>query len=495
MTTPSTDVTHAIQQLRSGEKDSAIVSLRRVVEREPNNIQALLWLSGLTPDLQEGIAALDRVLQLDPDNEVARKGLADLTARQEAQQPSTSPEGVVTGEEILTLADTINWPFRGLNRPLGELVAEGTVTSRDLGWAARNSYDPAVKWAAAVQLKVNEVESVSLSLGEAQAVTWPFKNLDRPIGMLLAENVISLHDLAYAVANAREPELRNAAAVVGAEIVRGNGSLPEIAEVEAAPASEPVPAAKLRGRLRVIASSTYLVEQAERKARQRTTLGWALVATAFVAMIAGLMPLILVVLGVDRLPIGWAAVSLGLLVVVWRFVPNLGELLTEQRNFVVGRKGEERVVRLLYRLLDDEWALFRNVDLPDNCGDIDGVLVGPRGIFALEVKAYSGYNRNTGFKWQRKYAGFWRTLPRNPSKQARRNAARLGEYLKRCSVNVWVEPRVVWAGKGKLWLQRPAVLIWQVRDPAYLLEDMQKGKPVEGETVRKTCAVLHALRK
>jgi hypothetical protein len=177
-------------------------------------------------------------------------------------------------------------------------------------------------------------------------------------------------------------------------------------------------------------------------------------------------------------------------------VPNLGELLTEQRNFVVGRKGEERVVRLLYRLLDDEWTLFRNADLPDNCGDIDGVLVGPRGIFALEVKAYSGYNRNVGSKWQRKYAGFWRTLPRSPSKQAKRNAARLSEYLKGRGVDVrWVEARVVWAKREKLWLKRPDVRVWQVRNPDYVLEDIQRCRPVDEDVILGTIAALRNLRK
>jgi hypothetical protein len=51
---------------------------------------------------------------------------------------------------------------------------------------------------------------------------------------------------------------------------------------------------------------------------------------------------------------------------------------------------------------------------------------------------------------------------------------------------------VVWAGRGKLWLERPAVLIWQLDDLTYLLEDIEKGKPLPEQTVSKIAALLKA---
>jgi len=498
MTTPSSlSLDQALEQLRSGEKGAAVAILRRIAHQEPGNVRALLWLGGLTPDLEEGIAALGQVLRLDPGNEAARKGLADLRSRQEAQPPPPAEE-IITGEKILALAGRVIWTFKDLNRPLGKLVAEGTVTAKDLNWAVRRAYDPTIKWAAAVQIKGNDVRGISLPLRQAREVTWPFKDLNRPIGELLDEAIISLHDLAYAVANARDADVRDASAVMGVEIIRRDGTPPEGVEARKAPpvveqaekpsASAAPPAVEPdsgppAGRLRVIPGSTYLVEQAERKARQRTMLGWGLVGMAFVATVSGLTPLILRMLGVAELGFGWTVAGLGLMGLAWYFLPQLNDLLSEQRNFVAGRKGEDRAARLFYRHLDERWVLFRNVDLPDNRGDIDGVLAGPRGVFALEVKAYTGYNRNIGFKWQRRVYGFWRKLDRNPSRQAKQNAARLAEFLKHRDVDVWVEPRIVWAGSGKLWLERPAVRVWQLKDTAYILEDIEKGKLVLPETV------------
>jgi preprotein translocase subunit Sss1 len=67
-----------------------------------------------------------------------------------------------------------------------------------------------------------------------------------------------------------------------------------------------------------------------------------------------------------------------------------------------GLAGEESVATELRRL-DDKWVLFSGVVLPGMPGDIDHVLVGPSGLFALEVKNWSGrivYNDNTAV-WSR----------------------------------------------------------------------------------------------
>jgi hypothetical protein len=244
--------------------------------------------------------------------------------------------------------------------------------------------------------------------------------------------------------------------------------------------------------LQVISGSSYLQEQETRKHRQKTILAWVLIALLCVAVVLGLAPVILLVAGNNHVPTGWAILGLVLEGVVGRFTPTVRRLKAERDSFAAGRRGEERLVETLQCHLDGRWTLLRNLVLPDASGDIDAVLVGPRGVFALEVKAFSGYNRNVGKKWQRRVYGRWRDLDRNPTRQARRNAALLGEYLKRRDVRVWVEPRVVWAGRGKLWLERPAVLIWQLDDLTYLLEDIEKGKPLPEQIVSKIAALLKA---
>lgn len=538
MTASPSELKQAIHLARAGQKRQAVALLRQILKQNPNNIQALLWLSGLTPNLHEGIIALERALQLDPGNEAAQRGLAHLRARQSQAQssdsagPQSSPspkpqlseettppptvKQSITGEELMSLAGSVVWPFKGLKRPLGELLAEGVVQPHDLGWAVRKAFDPTVKWAAAIHLKAKALQAISLPPDKARQVVWPFKNLNRPMGELLAEQVITLHDLAWAVANAYDARVSEAAAVLGAEIVRrtlpatdspsqetppvtgeDSGVSPDALEVkeETIPVVEPQTSSDeerrtVEDKLRVVEGSAYLREQEEQKGQQKAFLGCLGIVLLLTAMLCATGAMLLQLVGIIRPPIWPVAAGVGFVGLAWLLVLRVEQLRAEQDNFAAGRRGEEKLVVLLQEHLDGRWTLFRNVLLPDGYGDIDAVLTGPKGIYALEVKAYSGYNRNVGKRWQRRLFGFWRTLDRNPTRQALQNATRLHDHLSRHGVEVWVEPRVVWAGKGKLWLERPAVRVWQLTNPDYIREDIEKGKTISADVLSDVNAVL-----
>lgn len=62
----------------------------------------------------------------------------------------------------------------------------------------------------------------------------------------------------------------------------------------------------------------------------------------------------------------------------------------EVSRWRAGLKGEEEVASRLRSVLDDEWVLFSGVVVDGAWGDIDHVLVGPAGVFAIEVKNWSG---------------------------------------------------------------------------------------------------------
>ncbi len=66
----------------SGQKDIAREALGRVIEMEPNNEEAWLWLSGVASSLTQMRAALDKVLSINPNNQQAREGLAWVTTRE-----------------------------------------------------------------------------------------------------------------------------------------------------------------------------------------------------------------------------------------------------------------------------------------------------------------------------------------------------------------------------------------------------------------------------
>ena len=538
----SSELNQAIGLARSGQKDQAITFLRQILKQNPDHVRALLWLGGLTPDPSEGVSALKRALQLDPSNQAAQQGLAQLrTHLQNQPQPPTSgdlqppcpsasaatpdtipaePERVITGEEMLRLASSVIWPFKDLKRPLGELLASGAVQSRDLGWATRKAYDPCVKWAAAVHLRARALQGVSLSPGRARQVVWHFKNLDRPTGELLDEQVITLHDLAWAVANAYNPQVRDAAAVLGAEIAQR--ILPSAApadqqspaavamdppsqidapviqkETRSASLAQPGPVVKppaAGGRMRVVEGSHYLRDQEEHKARQRMSTAWTGILLVLTAAVLATWAILFLLVGFQ--PLFWCGLVAGgvLIGLAWLLVPRIERLQVEEGNYASGRRGEDKTAAALQECLDGQWTLFRNVLLPDGRGDIDAVLTGPKGIYALEVKTYSGYHRMESKRWQRRSSGSWKAPDRDPSRQAKQNATRLGNYLGRQGAEVWVEPRLVWAGDGKLGFKKPSIRIWQPAKPDFMLKDIGEGKAIQPDVLAKVNEILGAVR-
>ena len=63
-----------------------------------------------------------------------------------------------------------------------------------------------------------------------------------------------------------------------------------------------------------------------------------------------------------------------------------------------GRDAEHRVASQLGRSLNDEWLLFRGYR--NARGEIDGLLLGPRGLFAIEVKHRNATVYIRGDEWQ-----------------------------------------------------------------------------------------------
>jgi len=70
-----------IEAARSGQKNIAQVHLSAVLQLDPNNVPALFWLAYVSPSPQDSISLLERVLELEPDNERAQSGLRWATSR------------------------------------------------------------------------------------------------------------------------------------------------------------------------------------------------------------------------------------------------------------------------------------------------------------------------------------------------------------------------------------------------------------------------------
>jgi hypothetical protein len=93
------------------------------------------------------------------------------------------------------------------------------------------------------------------------------------------------------------------------------------------------------------------------------------------------------------------------------------------RNYRSGLAGERKVAATLAAALSSEYSLFNDVTLRNyEKGNIDHIVVGPTGIFAIETK-----NNRGGISY---YGDNWEGIKGQPSVQARVNAVRIRNILK-----------------------------------------------------------------
>jgi hypothetical protein len=140
----------------------------------------------------------------------------------------------------------------------------------------------------------------------------------------------------------------------------------------------------------------------------------------------------------------WVIIILGLAAV--GFVRReLDPLLDEIQNFRYGKKGEEEVRDILDETLDDNYVYVENYLIPNTrIGDIDGLLIGPKGIIILEVKNYVGVFRISGNDILRRLRGdIYKLYRKSPFKQVMRQAKYLSKFFKEKSVDTRVMPMVV----------------------------------------------------
>src|SRR5262245_13342508 len=64
-----------IKAARTGRNEEARSYLKAVLEQDGDNIVAMFWLAFVAPEPAESIRLLQRVLELEPDNERAKAGL------------------------------------------------------------------------------------------------------------------------------------------------------------------------------------------------------------------------------------------------------------------------------------------------------------------------------------------------------------------------------------------------------------------------------------
>jgi hypothetical protein len=139
----------------------------------------------------------------------------------------------------------------------------------------------------------------------------------------------------------------------------------------------------------------------------------------------------LLVTGLDYLPI---YINLGKLAPIGNFLAGIAFMYGLMQFFVPyqhwksGLNGERKVVDNISNKLGNEHALFNDVLLKDgqHRGNIDHIIVGPRGIFALETKNIQGVVTIN--------CDDWKGVRNSPSLQAKNHARRIYNLLNNSKV-------------------------------------------------------------
>jgi len=132
------------------------------------------------------------------------------------------------------------------------------------------------------------------------------------------------------------------------------------------------------------------------------------------------------------------------------FLPRYGRY----KGLVQGEAGEAAVNDALKNNLGKGNLILADVMLEEDIGNIDHIVIGQHGVFAIETKTHHGRIICDGDTWlQEKKIGektYQIKLKYSPSKQAKNNAIRLKSFLKKYYPKIsdqWVKALVVYPNR------------------------------------------------
>jgi hypothetical protein len=365
-------------------------------------------------------------------------------------------------------------------KPLGELIREGYLDRSRLAWAAENAYKPELKQAAGLLLKMQKndlhpevahepeealdgpIRDIGISLEQAGFTKWPFGQYrGEAMGPLVFSRRLELKDLAFAIEHAWDERVRRAAIALTLhrldqameESPPDAGPLNVIANVKSYASRQQLKLSMLQGLIMGGVLGIVLMIFLNALIQQRLDGSPSFTLSDLLSSPERILALLIVIFG--------------FLIVYWTSSRAqdwiLGRLDTQIDAYQKGEAGEEAVVEKARRALDGNWTLFRNVVLPGKRkSDIDIVLVGPPGVWAIEVKALSGLFKVVGDSWLVKSGKAWEAMRKDPASQARRGALALKQFLQADGINTYVHDAVAWAEpQADLTIENPLVAVWE----------------------------------
>jgi len=196
-------------------------------------------------------------------------------------------------------------------------------------------------------------------------------------------------------------------------------------------------------------SSNYL------KNRARKNLALAILGAVgtFILVYSSIpsLPIYIDLGGYDAVRGGFSLIPIIAGVLFWR----------QYKKYKLGYEGEKHVTEHLKSALPDEYHLINDVTLPPyDRGNIDHIVLSPRGIFAIETKNHRGKITCYGDEWIARYRGKKNRGPSerelnytlgSPSAQVRNNAFGVKKIIDSVepleSKKIWVQGIVVFPNK------------------------------------------------
>lgn len=117
----------AITAIKSGDKVTGQQLLAQVIKAEPKNETAWLWMTTVTDDPEKKRYCLKTVLQINPNNQMAQKGLASL-------KPPQSLESV----DVPEIKNTVSQPIPSQSieesplQPIEEIIPVSTTSKSSI---------------------------------------------------------------------------------------------------------------------------------------------------------------------------------------------------------------------------------------------------------------------------------------------------------------------------------------------------------------------------
>ncbi len=182
------------------------------------------------------------------------------------------------------------------------------------------------------------------------------------------------------------------------------------------------------------------------------------------------------------------------LIVIFVALKNpIEDLIDEYKDYIYGKEGEEYVEKILSETLNDEYSYIRNYIIPNTrIGDIDGLLVGPKGIIVIEVKNYAGVFRISGGDMYRRLRGdIYKLYRKSPFRQTIQQRDYLKRFLREKNFDVPIAALIVLVD-GKISSISGETKIFVI-EPEKLTNHIFKMSPVLNWTLETTAKIISTL--